>query len=122
MKEMGRKSWYRNYEAFFDEALGIKWANSGVDLDLIEQGILARNDFTHNPDLLSVHSYQTEFHSKKHPNSVFIQRDWPALLQRKVLHVSAEDLTRAVEAIRQFAAYLERERRELVARLRSQAK
>jgi hypothetical protein len=122
MKEMGRKSWFRNYEAFFDESLGIKWANSGVDLNLIEQVILARNDFTHNPDLLSVHSFQTDFHSTKHPDSAFTRRDWPAFFKGKVLYVSAEDLARAIEAVRQFAEYLESERQELMLRLRVQAR
>ncbi len=48
MKEMGPKSWFGNYRAFFGEYLKIDWAASGADLDLLEQVILMRNDFTHN--------------------------------------------------------------------------
>jgi hypothetical protein len=120
MKEMGRKSWFRNYEAFFDEFLKINWATSGVDLDLIEQAILARNDFTHNPDLLSGHSYQQAFHLKKQPNSAFTDSDMPSF-RGKVLHVSAENLAQAAKAVRQLAEHLESERWKLLSRWQAEA-
>jgi len=81
-KEMGQKSWFANYRMFFDECLQIDWAASGADLDLLEQVILTRNDFTHNIDLLSLNAFQTPFHSQKYPDSAFAER-WKTLFMRR---------------------------------------
>jgi len=111
LNKMGKKSWFGNYRAFFDEYLKIDWAASGADLALVEQVILTRNDFTHNIDLLSLNAFQTTFHSEKYPDSAFGDPRWKTLfVQRTRLIVPGETLQRAIGALRTLCEYLDRER------------
>ena len=113
LKNLEQKSWFGNYRLFFQEYLKIDWAASGADLELLEQVILARNDFTHNVDLLSLNAYQTSFHAEKYPNSAFADPRWKTLsllVPRTRLIVPGETLLRAVGALRTLCEYLDRER------------
>lgn len=123
LKEMGQKSWFENYRAFFDKYLQIDWAASGADLDLLEQVILTRNDFTHNIDLLSLNAFQTPFHSDKYPDSAFADQRWKTLfVQRTRLIVPGETLQRAIGTLRTLCEYLDHERYELMRRWRTERK
>jgi hypothetical protein len=123
LKEMGRKSWFQNYRAFFEKYLQIHWAASGADLDLLEQVILTRNDFTHNIDLLSLNAFQTPFHSHKYPDSAFADQRWKTLFMgRTRLIVPGETLRRAIGTVRTLCEYLDRERYELMRRWRTERK
>jgi hypothetical protein len=42
-----------------------------ADVAIIEQGILARNDFIHNNDLLDEMTMQSEQHKRKYPKTIF---------------------------------------------------
>lgn len=46
-KRVFKHGWLRGYEAVFAEHLGVKFLDSGADLDLLEQVILARNRSQH---------------------------------------------------------------------------
>lgn len=117
LNEMGKKSWFGNYRAFFDKYLQIDWAASGADLDLLEQVILTRNDFTHNIDLFSLGALQTPFHSDKYPDSAFAgQRLKTLFVQRMWLIVPGETLQRANGTLRTLCEYLDHERYELMRR------
>ena len=123
LKKLKQKSWFGNYRVFFRDYLQIDWAASGADLELLEQVILARNDFTHNPDLLSLNAFQTSSHAEKYPNSAFVDPRWKTvLLQRIRLIVPGETLQRAVEALRTLCEYLDRERYALISRGRAERK
>lgn len=115
--DMGKKSWFGNYRAFFVEYLDIDWAASGADLDLLEQAILTRNDFTHNIDLFSLVALQTSFHSKKYPDSAFADPRWKTLfMQGTRLTVPDETLQQTIGTLRTVCEYLEHERHRLMRR------
>jgi hypothetical protein len=116
LHEMGHKSWYGNYKAFFLEHLQIDWATSGADLDLLEQVNLTRNDFSHNVKLLSLYTFQTHFHSKKYPDSVFVDQDWKRVMNNERLIVRADTLELAIGTLRTLCKYLDEERYHLVRR------
>lgn len=124
--QLGRlkqKSWLGNYKVFFQVYLQIEWAASGADLDLLEQVILARNDFTHNSDLFSFGAFQSLFHSEKHPDSAFADPKWKTMLmQRTPLSVPTETLHRAIETLRTLCEYLDHERYALTKRRRIERK
>lgn len=117
LNEMGKKSWIGNYREFFERYLEIEWTTSGADLDLLEQAILTRNDFTHNVDLFSFEAFQTPFHSKKYPDSAFADPRWKELFPDRIrLTVPTETLQRAIESLRTLCEYLDHERHELARR------
>lgn len=118
LREMQKKSWFGNYKALFLEVLKIDWSASGADIDLLEQVILARNDFTHNIDFMSMDAYLTAHHSKKYPNSAFSDPRWPTLIFKVArLRVAGETLERATAALQRLCEYLERERGEFIRRV-----
>ena len=127
VREMGKTGWFANYREFFEKYLHIDWAPSGVDLDLLEQVILARNDFTHNIDLFSLAAYQTPFHSDKYPDSAFADQRWKTLFVRRdrqrilPLVVPCETLKQVIETLRTLCEYLDRERYKFMARGKSLA-
>jgi len=125
LKTLGQKGWFGNYRTFFEKYLQIQWEASGADLNLLEQVILARNDFTHNTDLLSLNSYQTAFHSEKYPDSAFADLRWkkmPFLRDRTPLIVPSETLKRSIQELRKLCGYLEPERYKLLERWRAKNK
>jgi hypothetical protein len=71
MGSFNQKSWFGNFRAFFATSNEFHWDNSGVDLELIEQLILTRNDFQHNVDLLTPYFFQDDRHAEKYPESKF---------------------------------------------------
>jgi hypothetical protein len=124
LKTLGQKSWFGNYRLLFEKYLEIDWAASGADLRLLEQVILARNDFTHNTDLLSLNSFQTSFHSEKYPDSVFADLRWKDVVfkNRTPLIVPSEALKRSIQELRKLGEYLDHERYELPKRWRAKQK
>jgi hypothetical protein len=115
LKEMGKKSWFENYRAFFGEHLKIDWGASGADLGLLEQVILTRNDFTHNVDFLSLNSLQSKDHAGKYPDSAFADPRWKAMFVHDVrLTVPDETLQRAIGSLRALCEFLEQERHGLI--------
>jgi hypothetical protein len=120
LREMKKKSWLGNYRALFLKVLEIDWSASGEDIDLLEQVILTRNDFTHNLQFTHLKAYQTPAHSEKYPNSAFADLRWRTLMFRWApLIVTKETLERATTTLRQLCEYLERERGEFIRRLRA---
>lgn len=111
LKEMEKKSWFGNYRAFFHQYLKIDWTASGADVDLLEQVILTRNDFIHKVDLLSLHAFQTPFHSEKYPDSAFADPRWKTLsILPTRLTVPVATLQRAIAALRSLCEYLDHKR------------
>jgi hypothetical protein len=102
---MGKGSLFQNYRELFLQCK-IDWAESGVDLDFLEQSVLARNDFFHNVDLLSAYIYQSHTHSTKHPDSAFRDPGWGPDIPR--ITVTEATLHSAVDALRAVAAHIEK--------------
>lgn len=69
--KVGKKgNWFRKVEEYCRETHGIDFAAAGVDLDFIEQVILARNDFAHPLSLWNEVRQSTE-HFQKYPTPSF---------------------------------------------------
>jgi hypothetical protein len=121
LREMGQDGWFKNYQAFFREHLQIEWAACGVDLGLLEQAILTRNDFAHNIDLLSMNALQNSAHSRKYPESAFADPLWKEMSFGKArLVVPWEKLQETIQSVRTLCEYLDRERYELPRRWAAQ--
>jgi hypothetical protein len=61
------KSWFERHRVLFQEDLGIDWHKGPVKLDDLEHLNLARDDVTHNVDVMSIYAYQTEKHAARYP-------------------------------------------------------
>jgi hypothetical protein len=98
------------YRQIFEHVMGDKFADCPVHFDVIEQVILARNDFAHGDNILS---FQTDHNKKtleKHPNPFFVadqteQEDnaWRLL----TIEVSREKLMAAIDEVEQLADWVQ---------------
>ena len=77
VSQMKQGSWFANYRTLFVNELRTDWAGSGVDLDLLEQVILTRNDFQHKVEITSAIVYQSKKHAEKYPDTPFRDPGWP---------------------------------------------
>jgi hypothetical protein len=79
-----------------------------AEIAIIEQGILTRNDFIHNNDLLDEMTMQSEQHKRKYPFSLFAD---PQLVTEPMdstrLRVTRKSLGEATDAVRRFCEYLD---------------
>lgn len=103
------ENWFEAYKRFFFEECHINWANSPVDLELIEEISLIRNDihpgtfsqienFSRFPISVFVDEWE-QFESRKRANSA---KPCPIMITRANLFV-------AILAIGDFCAYLDGE-------------
>ncbi len=125
LKSMKVKGPFQKYRALFSDKFGIDWANSGADINLLEQVVFARNDFTHNLDLTSLEASQTPHHWKRHPDSAFTDPAWRELVPSTgaPLVVTRDKLADAINALGALCKYLDSERFSCAERLReSQSK
>ena len=102
-------SWLARYRKLFFQC-EIDWSKSGVDLDILQQAILTRNDFIHNIELLSAYTYQGDDHAQKYPASAFRDQRWGPDLPR--LTVSESNLKTAIEAVLALATFIETAKQE----------
>lgn len=65
------ESWFEAFQRYFLEQYGIDWSKTGVDLGLLEQINLARNDIQHEGRPYDLARLQDERHAKRFPNSIF---------------------------------------------------
>mgnify|MGYP001033864192 CR=1 FL=1 len=108
VSKMKKGNLFANYREFFNEKWGIDWASSGANLVLIEQMILARNDFNHNFDIFGTFVYLTESHSNKHPDTAFRDPAWPASdVFPSALRVEAAVLDSVIDAVDTLCEYLQ---------------
>jgi hypothetical protein len=108
----GKDGWLGGYRTFYKDALQIDWEKSGADLGLLEQIILTRNDFTHNPDFRSLNAFKLVAHGEKYPDSAFTDPMWKELWFSKEstpLVVPTESLVASIAFVRTLCEYLERE-------------
>jgi hypothetical protein len=107
VSKMKRGSSLQNFHAFFAKVLGIDWSKSGVDLALIEQVVLTRNDFQHNAEIFSGYVFQTSNHAQKYPDTAFRHPSWPELLDAR-LTVDRDKLEASIRAVEGLCEYLEK--------------
>jgi len=119
-KRRDNKGWLHDYKKLFLEEMKIDWDKSPVNIGILEQILLARNDFEHNTDIATMAVYQNEKHFEKYKDSFFADNMELQLYRGKGsegeeflpfapwhLNVSHEQLLKAIEEVRNFCAWLE---------------
>lgn len=115
--------WFEHYRLYFKGELGVDWICSPVDLRIIEQINIARNDIQHGGEAYTLAKRQNQEHHKRFPDGIFANESdkrlnekvanvagleppydatWPARIE-----VSKEKLITALEAVHQFCAFVE---------------
>ncbi|VWC82279.1 hypothetical protein BLA39750_01291 [Burkholderia lata] len=67
-----KKGWLRAYQVVFRQALGVRLEDSGADIALLEQLVLARNRAQHPGSLTRVTPTHTPKDLAKHPSPFFL--------------------------------------------------
>lgn len=109
------RGFLKGYRASLETVLAVDWASVPIDLDLLEQVVLARNDAQH-PD--SIHTMAVSHNSlgkKARSVSLFVNQEERALLGAEgtdwwlplTLKVGRENLFKAIDAVDAYAAWLE---------------
>ncbi len=101
------KSWFERYRLLFLDDMGIDWHKGPVKLDDLEHLNLARDDVTHNVDVMSIYAYQTEKHAKRYPKGLFIDDLWTRLNLGGRIRVGRDELSAALRMADDFCAWLE---------------
>jgi hypothetical protein len=98
------------------EKVGVRWNESGADLDLLEQLALTRNTAQHPTDITSVRVQQTEMDAERFPQGVFADKldvaandgakgtrfMWPPRVE-----ITAENLALAFDEVEKFCEWLD---------------
>lgn len=112
--------WLRGYQAVFTKHLSVKFEDSGGDLDLLEQVVLARNRAQHPGSLTRVTPTHGPKDLAKHPSPFFVtDRERELLVDAEArgldvgsvwmieptLHVDADKLEAVLAAVERFATW-----------------
>jgi len=100
-------SWFERYRQLFLEDLGIDWHKGPVKLSEMEHLNLARDDVTHNVDVMSTYVYQTERHAERYPKGLFVDEVWTNLNLGGRIRVGRDELTAGLRMVDAFCAWLE---------------
>jgi len=100
---VGRGSWMSRYREFFLSEYKIDWNAAPLDMGIMEQIALARNQLQHSGDLMADHIWQNADHKAKAPDSIFVE---DVGHPEKKLSVKKDNLYRAIEFVNEFGRYL----------------
>ena len=102
------------YRQIIEHVMGETFSMCPVRFDVIEQVILARNDFAHGQDFVSFQTTHNERTVEKHPNPFFTNpaepvdegdlRGW----RRLTIEVSREKLMAAIDEVEKLADWVHR--------------
>lgn len=102
------------YRQIIQHVLGDAFENCPVRFDVIEQVILARNDFAHGQDFISFQTMHNQRTIEKHPNPFFTntkeslaEGDIPNW-RRLSIEVSREKLMAAIDEVEKLADWVDR--------------
>ena len=101
------KSWFDRYRLLFLEDLGIDWHKGPVTLSELEHLNLARDDVTHNVDVMSMYVYQTKQHAERYPKGLFVDEVWLNLNLGGRIKVGRDELTSGLRMVDDFCTWLE---------------
>lgn len=104
------RNWFERYRKFYLEEFGIDWNKGPVKLDDLEQINLTRDDLVHNVEVTSPYVYRTEKHAARFPKSLFTDELWEGLAIGSKIKVGRDELTRALQIVESFCAWLEENR------------
>lgn len=101
------KNWFERYRLSFLEDMGIDWHKGPVKLSELEHLNLARDDVTHNVEVMSMYVYQTEQHAARYPKGLFVDEVWMNLNLGGRIKVGRDELTAGLRMVDAFCAWLE---------------
>lgn len=113
-----KKGWLNWYKVYFARHVGIQFADSQVDLEMLEEIVLARNLVQHPKCITSHRPHYAEDDLKKLPRPFFVddregglladvdegEKSW---LLPPTLHVTGEKLSAAIAEVERFTDWLE---------------
>jgi len=107
------ESWFGRYLALFTDAYHIKWNESPVSTQDIEEINIARNDMQHGKPALGLNRYQTKQHGQRFPLGLFtddvekgLRKD--GFLQNfALIYVSPEALKESISRVKTFCEFVE---------------
>ena len=118
LKSVFKKSWLNGYKVYFARHAGIQFDDSHVDLEVLEEIVLARNRVQHPECITSQRTHYADDDLKKLPHPFFVDdRDNSLLadldegekpwLIPPTLHVTGEKLSAAIAEVKRFTDWLE---------------
>lgn len=99
----GRDPWAVRYKAFLLSEYTIDWDAAPLDMSIMEQIVLARNQLQHSGDLMAHHIWQNAAHRKKAPTSMFVE---DIGRPENKLSIRKESLFRAIDFVNAFGRFL----------------
>lgn len=109
-KKLGTVEAYRH---ILEQVMGDTFASCPVHFDVIEQVILARNDFAHSDNFVSFQASHRSKTLEKHPNLFFVDPErlpgfGEVLPWNAKIEVSRENLMAAIEEVEKLADWVQR--------------
>jgi hypothetical protein len=115
-----KNGWLSGYKAYFAHYLDIHFENCPVDLDVLEEVVLARNRVQHPESIASHHIRYSSSDLGKLVHPFFVEERERSLLtdvdegeiswlMPPTLHISGEKLSAAIEQVEVFGDWLEDE-------------
>lgn len=111
-----KKGWWKGYQAYCAK-LDVNWTDSPVDLDLLDQLVLARNSAQHPTDITSVRARQSEADAVRYPNAYFgdafdialneHMKSGSRFLRSPRLDITPDRLSRALDEVETFCEWLD---------------
>lgn len=112
VSQIKKDGWFLKFKALFATNPDYDWANSGADLDVIEQLCLTRNDFHHSVNLVTRYPYQSKKHADKYSDSLFLNPAFcGAFMHEQPLLVTRETLQSSINEVRKLCEYIVNARR-----------
>ena len=112
----GKESWFDAYRRFFNEQLGVDWTQSPVQLSLIEEINLARNDAQHTGREFGMTRYQDARHQERFPKGLFADTTFAEMVEHSPLmgpvplRVTADSLKEAIKRVLDFCRFVDERR------------
>ena len=121
-KLLFRRGWLNGYRTVFLNTIGVKFENSGANLSMLEQLVLARNRAQHPESLTRVTPTHAAMDLKNHPSPFFLadhERDLLARVEasgldmdsmwmiQPTLHVDADKLNTVLTEVERFATWFD---------------
>lgn len=100
---VGKGSWMSRYREFFLAEYQINWNAAPLDMSIMEQIALARNQLQHSGDLMTNHIWQNADDRAKAPNSIFVE---DVGRSQSKLSVKKDSLFRAIEFVRDLGNFV----------------
>jgi len=112
-KALFKQDFVEAYRQILECIMGDTYATCPVRFDLIEQVVLARNDFAHNTELLTFQTRHNKQTLEKHPNPFFVETFYPpdsgepSPWKTIKVEVSRDKLMMAIEEVEKLADWVQ---------------